>query len=112
MSTPEHTPSGHVGQTTEVEARRAADLAIYHNATNPTRTTGAVSWIGWHAIEFAGVTVPLALALTVWEGFYAVSVLTALGWVANELRLRRQQRALRTRPAARAESTKDGEASR
>ncbi|GHF10497.1 hypothetical protein GCM10017786_50210 [Amycolatopsis deserti] len=92
MSTPEHKPNaGHSGQTTDVEARRAADLAIYNNATNPTRTTRAVSWIGWHAIEFAGVAVPLGLALTVWDGFYAVSGLAALGWAANELRLRRQQ---------------------
>jgi hypothetical protein len=91
MSTPEPKSTGHTGQTSDVEARRAADLAIYNNATNPTRTTRAVSWIGWHIGEFAGVVVPLGLAVTVWEGFYAVSGLVALGWAANELRLRGQQ---------------------
>ncbi|MFD4195939.1 hypothetical protein [Amycolatopsis thermoflava] len=113
MFTPEPKPTtGYTGQSpTEVQARRATDLAIYQNATTPTRTTQAVSWVGWHAIELSGLLVPLGLGVAVWDGFYAVSLLTAIGWAAHELRLRRQQRALRTRPAARAESTKDGEVS-
>ncbi|WP_431879852.1 hypothetical protein [Amycolatopsis sacchari] len=111
MSTPEHNPTtDHTGQSVteaQVEARRAADLAIYQHATNPTRTTQAVSWIGWHVGELSGVVVPLGLGVAVWDGFYAVSVLTAIGWAVHELRLRRQQRALRTRQ----ESVKDGEVS-
>ncbi|MEV5299047.1 hypothetical protein [Amycolatopsis methanolica] len=111
MFTPEPKPTtGHTGQSTteaQVEARRAADLAIYQHATNPTRTTQAVSWVGWHLLELGGVLFPLGLGVTVWDGFYAASALTALGWVAHELRLRRQQRALRTRK----ESTRDGEVS-
>ncbi|MEV5296469.1 hypothetical protein [Amycolatopsis methanolica] len=114
MFTPEPKPTtGHTGQSTTeaVEARRAADLAIYTNAKYPTRTTQAVSWIGWHFGELSGVVVPLGLGAAVWDGFYFVSLLTALGWTAHELRLRRQQRALRTHPTARGESAKDGEVS-
>ncbi|WP_051362842.1 hypothetical protein [Amycolatopsis thermoflava] len=114
MSTPEHKfTTGHTGQSAteaQVEARRAADLAIYQHATNPTRTTQAVSWLGWHVGELSGVVVPLGLGVAVWDGFYAVSVLTALGWAAHELRLRRQQRAARTR-AAEPKSPRDGEVS-
>ncbi|MFD4191380.1 MULTISPECIES: hypothetical protein [Amycolatopsis] len=111
MCTPEPKPTtDHTGQSATdaaVEARRAADLAIYTNAKYPTRTTQTVSWLGWHFGELTGVVAPLGLGVAVWDGFYAVSVLTALGWAAHELRLRRQQRALRTRK----ESTKDGEVS-
>ncbi|MFD4251934.1 hypothetical protein ACFWQL_19560 [Amycolatopsis thermoflava] len=114
MSTPEHKfTTGHTGQSAteaQVEARRAADLAIYQHATDPTRTTQAVSWLGWHVGELSGVVVPLGLGAFAWAGFYAVSVLTALGWAVHELRLRRQQRALRTRPAE-PKSPRDGEVS-
>ncbi|OXM74546.1 MULTISPECIES: hypothetical protein [Amycolatopsis] len=107
MFTPEPKPTtGHTGQTDrEVQARRSADVAIYQRPGTPTRTTQAVSWVGWHLLELGGVLFPLGLGATVWDGFYALSLLAALGWVANELRLRRQQRALR----ARAGAAQDGE---
>jgi hypothetical protein len=101
MSTPEHTPAtapiAHPESSAEVEGRRARDAQIYENATNPTHTTRAVSWVGWHVGELAGVLFPLGLGATVWDGCYVASVLTALGWAANEVRLRRQQHTPRTR---------------
>lgn len=113
MFTPDRKPTEHTGQSAteaQVEARRAADLAIYQHATNPTRTTQAASWVGWHLLELGGVLFPLGLGVTAWDGFYAVSALTAIGWAAHELRLRRQQRAARTR-AAEPKSPQDGEVS-
>lgn len=96
MSMPDHTEhSGQSASAGEVEARQARDLQIYNHATNPTRTTRAISWAGWHLAELAGVTVPLALGLTEWDGFYAVSGLAALAWAANEVRLHRREKACR-----------------
>ena len=112
MFTPDRKPTSHTGPSTPdaVEVRRAADLAIYTNAKYPTRTTQVVSWIGWHIGELSGLVVPLGLGVAFWDGFYTVSVLTALGWAAHELRVRRQQRATRIRLAeVRAGSAKDGE---
>lgn len=98
MSTPDRKPtdrSVHIGHTdeeaAELEVRRASDAAIYANATNPTRTTTVMSWFGWHASEIGGITVPALLGAGVWDGFYAVSAVVALGWAANEMRTRRGQ---------------------
>jgi len=113
MFTPEHGAPNHAGQFAQdsaVEARRTAELTTYTDPANPTRTTRAVSWIGWHAIELGGVAVPLGLAVAVWNGFYVVSGLVALTWAANEVRLSRQARAPRTGKGA-GESTQDGEVS-
>ncbi|HJQ45599.1 MAG TPA: hypothetical protein VJ870_04630 [Amycolatopsis sp.] len=98
MSTPDRKPTDttvHIGHTeeeaAELEMRRACDAAIYAHATNPTRTTTVMSWFGWHASEIGGITVPALLGAGVWDGFYAVSAVVALGWAANELRTRRGQ---------------------
>lgn len=100
MSTPEHTPNptGAVPADAagELETRQARDVAIYTNATDPTRTTSAVSWLGWHVGELAGVIVPLGLAVTAWDGFYAVSGLAALAWAAHEVRLHQRKKTART----------------
>ena len=103
MSTPDRKPTdttGHTGRTdaeaAALEIRRAADAAIYANATNPTRTTTVMSWLGWHASEIGGITVATLLGAGVWDGFYAVSAVVALGWAANELRTRRGQTKRRT----------------
>lgn len=125
MSTPEHqsTPAttgydGHGGEdATELEVRRATNAAIYAHATNPTRTTTVVSWIGWHITEIGGITVPALMGATWWGGFYAVSAAVAAGWAANEARTRRGQakiRAARTTPTTQekpgaAVSDEDGE---
>lgn len=99
MSTPDTkstngNSTGHIGpsdeEATELVARRAADAAVYANATHPTRTTSAVSWIGWHITEIGSITLPALLGCLAWEGFYVVSALVAVGWVANELRGRRE----------------------
>ena len=110
MSTPNHnqntTPTAAAESTSELEARQARDVAIYANATAPTRTTRAMSWAGWHLGEIAGVSVPLALGAGIWDGFYVASVLAALGWAAHELHLHRRNAARRT--AAQAEGDRDG----
>ncbi|SFJ91173.1 hypothetical protein SAMN05421835_110177 [Amycolatopsis sacchari] len=90
MSTPEHTPD-----TTELDTRRRALAAVYAHTTEPTRATRAISWAGWHLGEIAGVTVPLGLALTVWDGFYAFSGVAAVCWAVHEVRLQLKQRAIR-----------------
>jgi hypothetical protein len=118
MPTPEHNPTtGHIGhpaaESAELETRQARDATIYDNATTPTRTTRTVSWLGWHVGELAGVTIPLVFGAAVWDGFYGASLLAALGWAANEMRLSRQRRTTGTRPAAtppETASTQDGEA--
>ncbi|OXM70741.1 MULTISPECIES: hypothetical protein [Amycolatopsis] len=87
MSTPEHTPhTGHIGQTTGAPERRGSGEVVA--ASTATRTTRAVTWAGWHLGELAGVLVPVGLGAVWWEGFYAVSVLTALGWAVHEVRAR------------------------
>lgn len=102
MSTPEQTPADiEAGASTEVETKRQALAALYDHASNPTRTTGAISWAGWHLGEIAGVAVPLGLALTVWDGFYALSGLAAACWAAHEVRLFFKQRPIRAASAAR-----------
>lgn len=115
MSTPEHKPTetgatdhiGHTEPSAEVEARRAADVALYGRVTNPTRTTRAVSWLGWHGLELSGVVAPIGFAATMSPWFALISGLAAAGWVANEIR----QHAQAPRGTATAEkSTKDGEA--
>ncbi|HJQ48287.1 MAG TPA: hypothetical protein VJ870_18490 [Amycolatopsis sp.] len=110
MSTPDHnqntTPATAAESTGELEARQARDVAIYDNATNPTRTTRAISWAGWHLGELAGVAVPLALGAGIWDGFYVASVLAALGWAAHEVHLHRRNTARRA--AATAEGDRDG----
>ncbi|MTD57814.1 hypothetical protein [Amycolatopsis pithecellobii] len=98
MSTPEHTSAT---DTTALETRQRALAAIYDHTTNPTRTASAISWAGWHLGEVAGVTVPLGLALTVWDGFYAFSGLAAACWAAHEVRLYLKQRAIRAKEAQR-----------
>ena len=125
MSTPDRTHTdrtvhnGHTdAEAAELEVRRASDAAIYANATNPTRTTTVLSWFGWHASEIGGITVPALLGAGVWDGFYALSAVVALGWAANELRTRRGQakrRATRETPAPAGKpdaevSTEDGKA--
>jgi hypothetical protein len=106
MSTPEHSHhSDHPAAAGEVEVRAARDAAIYANATNPTRTTRVISWAGWHFMELAGVSVPLVLAATTWDGFYAASGLAVLAWAAHEVRLHRQKQARR---AARATTNPNG----
>jgi hypothetical protein len=102
MYTPEHTPAT---DTTEsgaaLETRQRALAATYEHTANPTRTTSSISWFGWHLGEVAGVTVPLGLALTVWDGFYALSGLAAVCWAGHELRLYIKQRAIRAKEAQR-----------
>lgn len=89
MSTPEHI------RRDEVESQRRQDIEIYEHATNPTRTTQFISWAGWHVGEIAGVTVPLGLAMTVWDGFYGASAIAALAWALHEFRLYRKAKAIR-----------------
>jgi hypothetical protein len=122
MCTPEPKPTPSERSDTRPEGaaldreRRKTDVEIYEHATNPTRTTRVVSWLGWHVVELAGVAVPLGLAATVWDGFYVASGVTALGWAANEFRLYRKDQAIRagrdtrtTTDTAAGESTEDGE---
>ena len=100
----------HFGQSeasAELEMRRAQDAALYARVAHPTRTTAAISWLGWHAGELTGITVPAALAATTWPGFSALSVLTALAWAAHEARQRRRDRT--TPPKKSGESGVDGE---
>ncbi|MEV5296725.1 hypothetical protein [Amycolatopsis methanolica] len=106
MSTPEHTPA-QSSASAEMEARQQAMAAIYEHTTNPTRTTRAISWAGWHLGELAGVTAPLGLAMTVWDGFYAVSGLVALSWAAHEVRLFLKQRAIRAAGDANSTETQE-----
>jgi len=90
MSTPEHRPTGHTGQTGGPPAVRRAGEVVVHQPV--TRTTRAVSWVGYHLGELAGVFVPLGLGAFWWEGFYVLSVLTALGWAGHEINARRRTR--------------------
>ncbi|MDQ0378590.1 hypothetical protein [Amycolatopsis thermophila] len=99
MSTPEHTPDTiHIGQPTGSPVARPTGEVVVSGST-VTRTTRAVTWAGFHLGELAGVVVPIGLGAAVWEGFYAISVLAALGWAAHELR---------THTSRRRRSTKDG----
>jgi hypothetical protein len=89
MSTPEHVSPD------AMESQRRRDAELYEHAANPTRTTQAISWAGWHIGEIVGVTVPLGLAATAWDGFYVLSGIAALAWAAHEIRLRRKAKAIR-----------------
>lgn len=100
MSTPEQTPET---ETTELDAHRRELAALYEHATNPTRTNRAISWAGWHLGEALAVTVPFGFALTVWDGFYALSGLAAVCWAAHETRQYFQQRAVRAASEAKKE---------
>lgn len=105
MSTPDQQPTPSdtpTADSTELATAQHREVlaTLYQHATNPTRTTRVISWAGWHLGELAGVTLPLGLALTAWDGFYAVSGLAALAWAVHEYRLHRKDRAIRaTRPA-------------
>lgn len=55
-----------------------------------------VSWIGWHIGELAGVIVPGVVALTVTPWAAVVSAVMAVSWAVHEVRLARQQAAIRT----------------
>ncbi|WP_039791537.1 hypothetical protein [Amycolatopsis sp. ATCC 39116] len=91
MSTPEHTSrTGHGGQVPGSPVTRRSGAVV--SSSTATRTTRAVTWAGWHLGELAGVFVPIGLGAVWWEGFYAVSVLTALGWAAHEVRARTSRR--------------------
>jgi urea transporter len=67
-----------------------------------TKTDKATRWMVWHAGELTGIAVPLVLADTVTAWFALISATVAAGWVANEIRLARQRRAVAagTAPAA------------
>ncbi|GGM83250.1 hypothetical protein GCM10012275_62360 [Longimycelium tulufanense] len=55
----------------------------------------ALAWVGWHAVELAGVTSPLVAAV-VWNRWCAVlAVACGTGWVVHEIRGAQQRRALR-----------------
>ncbi|GAA3831583.1 MULTISPECIES: hypothetical protein [Amycolatopsis] len=97
MSTPEHTSRiGHSGQSTGSPVPRRSGSVVVSSAT-ATRTTRAVTWAGWHLGELAGVFVPIGLGAVWWEGFYAVSVLAALGWAVHEVRARTGRRSPSTK---------------
>ncbi|GGM77371.1 hypothetical protein GCM10012275_55040 [Longimycelium tulufanense] len=55
----------------------------------------ALAWVGWHAVELAGVAGPLVAAV-VWNRWCAVLALACgTGWLVHEIRGARQRRALR-----------------
>ncbi|WP_019810206.1 hypothetical protein [Saccharomonospora halophila] len=60
-----------------------------------TRTDVVVTWIGWHLGELLAVGVPLVLALSVSLWFLGLAVLIGATWAVHEVRLAREQRALR-----------------
>lgn len=61
---------------------------------DPTRLGEAVSWAGWHMPELAGVLVPAGFAvLTPWA--LLVAGLVAAGWAVFEVRLGREQAAIK-----------------
>ncbi|GAB3580338.1 hypothetical protein GCM10027445_50470 [Amycolatopsis endophytica] len=101
MSAPEHRPTGHTGQTSggAPVVYRAGEVVVHQPVT---RTARAVSWAGYHLGELAGLIVPIGLGAAVWEGFYALSVLTALGWTAHEVNARRTRRGPSTKDGGRA----------
>lgn len=62
---------------------------------DPTRVDDAVSWVGWHLPELAGVLAPAAFALVVTPWAWLVSGLVTAGWTAYEVRQAREQAAIR-----------------
>ncbi|WP_328614526.1 conjugal transfer protein TraH [Amycolatopsis sp. NBC_00348] len=75
-----------------------------------TRQETAVAWAGSHAVELAGVGVPLVAGAVWWPWFDLISGLAAALWAANEIRLHRTTRTARqavvtTPPPARQLST-------
>lgn len=62
---------------------------------SPTPTNAAISWVGWHTAELAGVLVPVALAATVSPWFAVPAALVAACWTAHEIRVSGQQQQLR-----------------
>ena len=61
----------------------------------PTRTDTVVSWIGWHLGELTGVLAPAMLAVSVTPWAWVVSGVVGAGWTVHEVRLARQQAAIR-----------------
>lgn len=60
-----------------------------------------VEWIVWHAVELAGVTVPLVLAAWLTWWFVVASALVAAGWGVHEWRGHRAQARLQAAAEAR-----------
>ncbi len=60
-----------------------------------TRQEAAVAWAGSHAVELAGVGVPLVAGTLWWPWLDLLSGVAVGLWVANELRLRRTTRTAR-----------------
>lgn len=86
----------------KVSARSAPPTVRPATAADATRTTRAVSWIGWYLPEVSSVVLPAAGAALLSSWLLLVSVLAALRWIVREVRVRHE--------SARGVSGKDGKA--
>lgn len=75
--------------TQHTDRHTGGQTALVHTTGGePSRTDRAVSWVGWHLGELAGIGAPLVLAVTVSPWWAALSGVVAAGWIAHEVHTR------------------------
>jgi hypothetical protein len=94
----ETAPSRTVSQPSGDEAVRGPEpgRVVARVAGSAPRDAGranqALTWIGWHLMELAAITVPATLAVTVHPLWTVPAGVAAVAWAANEARVRRHRR--------------------